>query len=80
MSKKSKIEALLAKAESTTAVHPWGGDGPSVTLRRPTYRQRKQSDAMSMKMLGTVGQAAEFAKQSPEPDVAELYTDILVSG
>jgi len=25
-----------------------------------------------------VTDAAEFAKESPEPDVAELYTDILV--
>ena len=25
-----------------------------------------------------VGQAADFALESPEPDVAELYTDVLI--
>ena len=34
--------------------------------------------AIDKEIKGIVNDSAEFAKQSPEPDVAELWTDIYV--
>jgi pyruvate dehydrogenase E1 component alpha subunit len=36
-----------------------------------------QIKAVDDKIKGIVGEAVEFSKTSPEPDVSELYTDIL---
>ena len=35
-------------------------------------------DAMDKEVKAIVNDAAEFAKQSPEPDAAELWTDVTV--
>ena len=43
--------------------------------RSPTRQRSRRSIARSSKI---VAEAAEFAQNSPEPDPAELYTDILV--
>ncbi len=37
-----------------------------------------QLKAIDKEVKGVVTEAAEFAQQSPEPDAAELYTDVLV--
>jgi pyruvate dehydrogenase E1 component alpha subunit len=34
--------------------------------------------ALDKRIRATVGEAADFAESSPEPDLAELYTDVLV--
>ena len=34
--------------------------------------------ALDKRIRATVGEAADFAESSPEPELAELYTDVLV--
>jgi pyruvate dehydrogenase E1 component alpha subunit len=36
--------------------------------------------AIDDEVKGIVQEAADFAQSSPEPDPAELYTDVLVGG
>jgi len=36
--------------------------------------------AMDKEVKQIVNESAEFAKDSPEPDASELYTDVLVEG
>ena len=35
-------------------------------------------EAEVTELAGQLGEAADFAENSPEPDPAELYTDVLV--
>ncbi|MBT5187538.1 MAG: pyruvate dehydrogenase (acetyl-transferring) E1 component subunit alpha, partial [Kordiimonadaceae bacterium] len=35
--------------------------------------------AIDKEIKATVSEAAEFAQNSPEPDLSELYTDVLVA-
>jgi len=35
---------------------------------------------MDKEVKQIVNESAEFAKDSPEPDASELYTDVLVEG
>ena len=65
-------------------------NGPADTLREPGRIERQvlpeqfkilddaQMKAIDAEIRKIVGDAAEFAQQSPEPDPSELWTDVLV--
>ena len=39
---------------------------------------REDLDAMKAAAVRTIDEAIEYARQSPEPDASELYTDLYV--
>ena len=77
--------AFLAPASSASKSSAWrmsfatqGRDGSpeAYAQNRPEPPATKEIDNREIKRL--VADAAQFAQDSPEPDPAELWTDILV--
>lgn len=74
-----------AKYRSKDEVKKMRSERDSIEQMKEKILQAKIMDEASLKELDkeikqVVADAAEFAQQSPEPDLAELYTDVLANG
>ncbi|MEQ9121264.1 MAG: thiamine pyrophosphate-dependent enzyme, partial [Alphaproteobacteria bacterium] len=72
-----------AKYRSRDEVNKMRDERDPIETLREHILETKAADADQIKQIdadvrAVVADAAEFAQQSPEPDPAELYTDILV--
>ena len=72
-----------AKYRSRDEVNKMRDERDPIETARAEILKRKAADEDAIKQIdadvrAVVADAAEFAQQSPEPDPAELYTDILI--
>ncbi len=69
-----------APAPAPAAEPEWAGPSVTLTVRealRDAMAEEAQLKEIDREVKEVVSEAADFAQESPEPDAAELYTDVL---